>query len=753
MKLNSNNFLHITGVLLCTTILTSMFVGVVYAEDSKKVKTKSKTEKQKDNQISESKKGVNIKNLNVAPSKMASLEAGNLYYDTKTKVLTATNKVDVRYNDKQLQAEKIVYDRDAKEITAETGVVFKSAEGTSFKASEIVTNDTFTHGVLKDVDGKLDDDSIFHAERVRILGPRKYNLSNAYYSPCKLCEGKYLWKVKSDKIVYDEEDGRVYYRDATIDFLDIPVGYTPYISHPTPFAQSKSGFLTPSFGSSSEYGNFLEVPYYYQPQSNLDFTFRPKFTTIDGPLVQTEMRHLLYDGYYELKVSGVYPEEQDEFGTPIAGHGRKFRGHIEGFGNYDLGDDWKAAFDAKRTTDDTYLRRYGLGFSDILTSEIRAERFKDKDRNYFVAKALSFQGLRQSDDPDKSPYVLPLIETGKTYLLGGKYNQMINLDLNTMVLKRSEGSESNRVIGNLGWNANHTSMGGHMFNLDLLSRFDYYNVDEVPQPNGQIYQGSFVRAIPEASLSWEYPLMNQFEDYNLIVSPVVMAVVSPNGNNDSRIPNEDSQNIELYEYNLFQDNHISGFDIVESGTRFNYGLRSVINGASFGDIGILFGQNYRLQEDPEVLSAQTGMSDKFSDYVGRFSIYNNEHFFTNYRFRLDKDNLKFKRNEAGFALNYSPVYIDTGYTFLDSLATNGDRQEVYTNATFNVTNQWSVLSRARRNLDNDQDSGWVMIGGGLSYTQDCITGTFEVNRNFTRDRDVEPTTEFLFKINLANIGS
>lgn len=743
-----NNIFKLSGVLLCTTVLTSFLLNPMsYAED-KKEKKKSKI-----NQVSETDKGVNIKNVSIKPAEMASVEAGNLYYDTKTKVLTATDKVDVKYQNRRLQAEKIVYDRNTKEITAETGVEFKSAEGTSFRASEIVTNDTFSKGVLKDVDGKLDDGSIFHAERVRILGARKYNLTNSYYSPCPVCDNKYLWKVRADKIVYDEGEGRVYYRDAYLDILDVPVGYTPYISHPTPFAQSKSGFLTPSFGRSSEYGNFLEIPYYYQPKSNLDFTFRPRYTTLDGPMLITEMRHLLYDGYYEMKVSGIYPEEQDEFGNPIVGHGQKFRGHIEGFGSYEFEDDWKAAFDAKRTTDDTFLRRYQLGFEDLLTSEARVERFKDKDRKFFVAKALSFQGLRQTDDPDKSPYVLPLIEAGKSYFIGGKYNQRIDTDLNTMVLKRSEGSESNRFIGNIDWNASHTSMGGHMFNVDLISRFDYYNVDEVPQPNGQIYQGSFLRAIPEASLSWEYPLINQFSDYSLIISPVVMGIVSPNGNNDSRIPNEDSQNIELYEYNLFQDNHISGFDIVESGTRFNYGLRSVISGMDFGDIGILFGQNYRIKEDRSVLSAQTGMSDNFSDYVGRFSIYNNEHFFTNYRFRMDKDNMKFKRNEAGFAVNYKPISFDTGYTFIDSLVTNGDRQEVYTNATFNVTDKWSVLSSARRNLDNDQSSGWVMMGGGVSYTHDCITGIFQVNRNFTRDRDVEPTTEFMFKINLANLGS
>ncbi len=684
----------------------------------------------------------------------ASIEAGNLFYDVNTKVLTATDNVDIKYQDKQLQAEKIVYDRKTQMISAETGVIFKSAQGTNFKASELVTNDKFTKGVLKDVEGTLDDGSILKSKKVKILGEKKYQLEDSFYSPCKPCNDEYLWRIRAKDIVYNEDDGRVYYKDAYMDILNRPLGYTPYISHPTPFAKSKSGFLTPAFGSSGIFGTFLEVPYYYQAKQNMDFTFRPRYMSFDGLMLQTQMRHLLYNGYYQFDVGGIYTDGPDDLTSPVRVQEKGFRGHIFGFGNYKFENDWEFLFDARRSTDDTYLRRYNIDFQDWLTSEARIERFKDEDRKYFVAKALSFQGLRVGDNPDITPFVLPIVEAGKTYKIDDEYNQKLNLDLNTMVLRRSQGAQSTRIVGKTSYNASHTLENGQLFTLDVTGRGDYFFVDEVAQANNVEYQGSIYRLVPESSLTWEYPFINQFSNYNLVFSPIVMGIVSPNGINDLRIPNEDSQAIELQDYNLFQEHHISGLDILEGGARVNYGLRSVISGEEIGDISVLFGQNYRVTTDESILGVESGLADNFSDYVGRVSIYNNQNLFTNYRFRLDKDSFKFKRNEASVGINYQPITLNVGYTFVDNSIFSRDRQELFGTASYAIDNNWSLLSRARRNMDNDPTAaGWVNIGGGLSYTHDCITTTLEVNRDLTRDRDIEPSTEILLQLNFANLGS
>src|SRR3546814_19679171 len=58
-------------------------------------------------------------------------------------------------------------------------------------------------------------------------------------------------------------------------------------------------------------------------------------------------------------------------------------------------------------------------------------------------------------------------------------------------------------------------------------------------------------------------------------------VVAPNGCNSDDIPNEDSQNLELYDTNLFNASRFPGRDRVEGGQRVVYGLRT----GWFGDGG------------------------------------------------------------------------------------------------------------------------------------------------------------------------
>ena len=679
----------------------------------------------------------------------ATIEAENIYYENSSENLVASGDVFLSYDEKEVRASRVRYNRKTREIVAEEGIEFKSKQGNKFKASKLITDDEFKTGEMSDVQGELGDGSIFKSKQLILVDQETYLLKNSSYSPCKPCEGGLVfWDIKADQIEYNEEDGRVYYRDATLEIMGIPIMYTPYISHPTPFAESKSGFLTPSLGISSEYGSFLTVPYYYQPSRSVDFTFTPTITADDGPILHLEHRQMFHSGEYKFVVSGAYPEERDAFGN-IVGDDRDFRGHVEALGRFDMGNHWDLIFNANRTTDDTYLQRYDFGYEDVLTSELEINRINNRDLISF--KALSFQGLRQNDNPDVTPYILPLTEGNKSFEIGGKYNQTVNLGINSLVLRRSLGAKSSRFIGVADWQAGYTTDGGHVFEAELSNRIDYYNIDDSPF-NGGTFDGTVKRVIPQAELSWKYPLYSLINNSVFVIEPTAMLVVSPHGNNDLRIPNEDSQNIEIYDYNLFQPDHISGYDYVESGTRTNYGFRGNLSFSEDGDLNFLVGQNYRVKKD-STLGASSGMDEHFSDYVGRVTYTNNDYFYANYRFRLDKDNAKFKRNEVGYTIDTEYLDVSTTYTFIDGLSGAVDRQEIYSNVKTKIDDNWSLLADVRRNLDNDNNQGWVHASGGFEYTNDCFTSQVHLRREFIRDRDVEPSTEILFQIVLKNIGS
>ena len=71
--------------------------------------------------------------------------------------------------------------------------------------------------------------------------------------------------------------------------------YLPYLSHPDPTVKRKSGFLPPTYGSSNNYGNWLNIPYFKALDEAKDFTFKPRIYLDDKLILQSEYRQALRD--------------------------------------------------------------------------------------------------------------------------------------------------------------------------------------------------------------------------------------------------------------------------------------------------------------------------------------------------------------------------------------------------------------------------------------------------------------------------
>jgi LPS-assembly protein len=120
----------------------------------------------------------------------------------------------------------------------------------------------------------------------------------------------------------------------------------------------KSGFLPPTYGSSSTYGVSIAVPYYWAIAPDYDATFTPMITTKQGPLLHGEWRQRLVSGSYYIRASGIFQLDKEAFlGTP--GY-QDFRGHVETSGKFSLSDKWSWGWDGWLISDKTYLQDYGL---------------------------------------------------------------------------------------------------------------------------------------------------------------------------------------------------------------------------------------------------------------------------------------------------------------------------------------------------------------------------------------------------------
>lgn len=137
---------------------------------------------------------------------------------------------------------------------------------------------------------------VMHAAKVR--GSAQYakrqedaiiRLKNGTYTRCE--PGKNTWVLRGNNIKLDPNTGFGTARNVTLRVKDVPVFYTPYMYFPID-NRRQSGFLAPSFGSTSKTGGYLVTPYYFNLAPNYDATLYPRYMATRGLMLEGEFRYM-----------------------------------------------------------------------------------------------------------------------------------------------------------------------------------------------------------------------------------------------------------------------------------------------------------------------------------------------------------------------------------------------------------------------------------------------------------------------------
>ena len=682
------------------------------------------------------------------------LQADELIHDKNAGIVIATGNVEAAQGARVLLADRITYNERTDRVTATGNVTLLEPSGEVIFADHMELEDQMKSGVIHNIRIILSDDSRFAANGAVRSGGNRTEMSKAVFSPCPLCAkhpGKSpLWQIKATKVVHDQRRQQITYTDAFFELFGAPIAYTPYFSHPDPTVKRRSGFLTPSFGGNSRLGSTIQIPYFFNLAPNRDATFSPIFTSGEGVVLSGEYRQRIESGKFSLSGSITMPEKRGDRGEIVGG--RDTRGHFEGVGEFAIDDTWKWGFDVARSTDDTYLRRYEFNAEDTLTSNLYIEGFRG--RNYTAINAYSFQGLKVDDDPGETPNILPIMEFS---FIGdaGRFGQRYTLDANFMELFRTDGKASTRLSLDGGWRLPFMGPVGDLLSVTASLRGDAYWVNDVldpARPERSRTSGLTGRIVPQLSLDWRLPLIRDAGSVRQIVEPIVKFAISPHGGNPSDIPNEDSQSFEFDDTNLFNDNRFSGLDRVEGGPRLSYGVRAGAYGAGGGSTTVFIGQSYRTKAD-STFEPGSGLEDKLSDFVGRIAIRPSHLIDLTYRFRLDSKTLASRRTTID--LSAGPDWLRTTLGFLSidegpaDLGNIGRREELNLSMRVKLGPEWSFDAFHRRDLGENTS---INMGAGLTYQNECILFTTELRRDFTRDRDLEPSTSINFVIKFRNLG-
>ncbi len=669
------------------------------------------------------------------------LTANELVYDEDTDVITAQGAVELIQGDRVLLADKVIYDRTAEMVVAIGNVVLLEPTGEVFFGDFVDLNEDLGEGFVDGVSGVLAENVRFIAQTgERTDGGRFMRMERAVYSPCALCENEPdkppLWQLRARTVTHDRETKDITYRDAFLELGGVPVAYTPFLRHPDPTVERRSGFLAPRVGFATDLGFEVRPRYYWSISPDFDATFGAGFFSEQLPVVSGEVRKRFQNA--EVSASGSFTRS-DRFiisDEPQRAEGKSFRGHLFADGRIDLSDRWRGGLEFRRTTDDSYLQQYSFPFRDVLDSRLFAEGFNGDD--YALIEAYDFQDLRPNF-PEELPTVLPLAQyeflTDPGDLLGGRGR----IESSLVGLARSDGPDMTRLGVELEWTRDFLLDAGLLTTVEARVRGDgYYLNDQDPRffndpEEEERFEGRF---FPQLHIVSRYPLARAIGSSRIVVEPILAATTAPRTLGGDDIPNEDSLDIELDAGSLFSANRFAGVDRQEGGHRVTYGGRVSLF-APNGFAGRVFaGQSYRFSEGLDFPDG-TGLENQQSDLVGdvQVDLPTAPNLNLQYRFRIGTEDFEQRLHDINVAGGIPEFNANVGYLFVDEIegsAVTTTRNELRASVASNFgTRYYNFSGFTTRRMGSDAQ--FLSFGGAMTYVDECFTFELVGTRDLTVD--------------------
>ncbi|MGE0046694.1 MAG: LPS-assembly protein LptD, partial [Hyphomonadaceae bacterium] len=497
-------------------------------------------------------------------------------------------------------------------------------------------------------------------------------------------------------------------------------------------------------------GVFYNQPFHWAISPYSDMTLGVQLHENVNPLGSIEYRKRFYSGDLVIQGSATYEQDFDGEGEPFGTE--TYRSHIFASGRFRINDYWRWGFGAERTSDDLYLRRYGidgagesrgpfLGDHHRLLSQLYVQG--QDASSYATVNFLSFQGLREDDSPALLPNILPFGEYERVFnepILDGQ----LRVRASTAVLDRSEEFvDTARASVGATWRGDYVVGPGWVVSPFAEGRLDAYRINDPI-----LEEETFTRGVGMVGAEVSWPFVRPGENIDLLVEPIAVAAISV-GENDPRIVNEDSIGFELDDSNLFRPNATPNFDLWETGERLSLGVRATARMAGGQSASLLFGRRWR-SEDADEFGPETNLDGNATDYVGAATVDLGPQFGAQVRVRLEDDSFEVNRLDAGVRGALGRFSAQARYYSIDdSFYPDAPNAELSANVGYQLTRGWEVQYGVRRDLDSDINlsQDWRAI-----YRDDCSFLELSYSRSETFDRTLGPNEGFQIRIGLTSLG-
>lgn len=694
-------------------------------------------------------------------------EANEVSYDNNADTVTAGGDVILRSEDQSVRADSVTWNRASGQIVATGDVRMVDEDGNQLFTDRLELTDELKAGAMTNLLLAFREGGRLAAAIGNRDESGKVVLERVAYTGCPVvtdsgCDKEPSWRLTARRVIYDAQAKRIRFTGAYLELFGRRVLPLPGLTMSSDGSAS-SGFLVPDVGLTASNGIEVTGSYYWRLAENRDLTLSGYLYTEVAPMVSAQYRALTSKGAYQITGYGTYGTRLPLGATALTTGEKDFRGYLFSNGRFQLDPNWSVGGSVRLASDRTFLRRYDISRDDRLRSTVNIERI-DSD-SYLSIAGWATQALLVPTPQGLVPIALPAIDYRKRLadpLLGGT----LELQGNSLAITRTEGQDTQRAFAKAEWNLRRITDWGQEVTATVLVRGDVYHSDENLSTLTASYRGESgwqTRGVAIGAVDVKWPFVGSFLGGTQVFTPRVQLAASPSIRNLA-IPNEDARAIDLEDSNLFALNRFPGYDRVEDGARITYGADWQLD---FPDwrIKANIGQSYRLTDKPTLFPNGTGLTEQFSDWVGRTEVRFRDFVKFTHRYRVDKDNFAVRRNEIDATVGSDETYLELGYLRLNrdiDLAFEDlqDREELRAAGRVAFAKYWSVFGSAVVNLTNREEDPSLTSDGfkplrtrlGIAYADDCLEFGFTWRRDYVAVADADQGDSFRVYFSLKNLG-
>lgn len=653
--------------------------------------------------------------------------------------LTAEGHVEILHGSTRIKATRIIYSGTDGSMKIDGPITLIDGDDVIILASSAQMDAQLRNGILRSARMVLNQQLQLAAVEIQRVDGRYTQLYKTVASSCHICAGNPvpLWQIRARRIIHDQHERQLYFDDAVLQVMGVPVFYLPRLRLPDPSLKRATGFLVPKFKSTSKLGWGFKLPYFIRLGDHADFTLTPYLST-ETKTIELTFRRAFARGDISFETA---------FSNDTLAPNQN-RGYFFGEGRFDLRRGYVLRFDVETSTDNAYLLDYGYSGKDRLDSAISISRAR-RDK-LVIAKLTHYHSLRSTE----SNITLPTIVANLTYhkrfepaWLGGDANFRFETHSH---YRRSNvagdaGRDVNRASLRLDWRRSWNLKNGMVASLFTQANGDFYNIQQ-----GLAGELNGIHFTPAAMAELRWPFVKTTASgAHHVLEPVMQLIW--NDKNAANIADEDSRLVEFDEGNLFSMSRFPGADRYERGLRANVGLSWNRYDPAGWSMGLTVGRIFRADNLGQ-FQASTGIGGSRSDWLAAVQLKLPNNLSLSNRAIFDGQ-MNFSKNETRISWQTEKLSLGSSYIWMQAEPYEDrplDTSEWRFDTAYKLSPNWT----GKMDWRYDFIAGSAAHGGlGLGYRNECVKIDLSLSRRFTSSGSLRPTTDFGLTVSLTGFGS